>query len=79
MFHNKNVFVHLLLKVFKVFLLQIQSVRNSGNLTEVQSRLVDLYLCEFIRNGAEMKESQKKELSVVIQKITEEQKKYKYD
>lgn len=26
-----------------------------------------------------MKESQKKELSVVIQKITEEQKKYKYD
>lgn len=53
------------------------SVRNSGKLTEVQSRLVDLYLCEFIRNGAEMKESQKKELSVVIQKITEEQKIYK--
>ena len=55
----------------------MQSIRNNADLSEAQSRLVDLYISEFVRNGAAMKESQKQELSIAIKKVTEEQKKYK--
>lgn len=66
-------FLNLLLTWF----LFLQSIRNNADLSEAQSRLVDLYISEFVRNGAAMKESQKQELSIAIKKVTEEQKKYK--
>ncbi|XP_062589717.1 uncharacterized protein LOC134251342 [Saccostrea cucullata] len=53
------------------------SVRNNGNLTEAQSRLLDLYIHEFIRNGAELKDSQKKGLSTITKKILHKQDKYR--
>ncbi|XP_056017700.1 probable ATP-dependent RNA helicase DDX27 [Ostrea edulis] len=53
------------------------SVRNNGNLTETQSRLIDLYIHEFIRSGAELKETQKKGLSTITKNILKEQDKYR--
>lgn len=59
-------------------LFNIQSVRNNGNLTDTQSRLIDLYIHEFIRSGAELKETQKKGLSTITKNILKEQDKYRW-